>query len=142
MVLFIISCGSPSSISILTSYERTTNQVNASSFLEYCNDDNAEDDIKHTIHVMKKYLLTSYVSCEVAFTKLQTFKEIDLVNTKLTNIEPLAGFSRLKKLNLASNHIKNIDLLENLKSLESLNLYDNQIEDISSPLTLKISTSF
>ena len=57
--------------------------------------------------------------------------ELHLHRNQISNIEPLAGLTKLARLDLSENQISNIEPLADLVRLTKLDLHINQINDIA-----------
>ena len=69
--------------------------------------------------------------------KLESLKDLRIINCELINITPLQDLKQLTKLYLHSNQISDITPLKELKKLEDLYLLHNQISDLNPLQELK-----
>jgi len=92
----------------------------------------------------KKYYLENnslFLSPKIKITSIEEIERLDqftdcleklnLCNNKLTKIEGLEQFTKLKSLDLSYNLIEKIEGLNNLDQLEELDLSSNSIKEIS-----------
>ena len=63
--------------------------------------------------------------------KNQQTSSLNLSNSNISDISPLAGLVNLKKLELKHNNIADLSPLASLTELTSLDLYDNNISDLT-----------
>jgi peptidoglycan/xylan/chitin deacetylase (PgdA/CDA1 family) len=61
----------------------------------------------------------------IPISSLMSFKELDLSNNGITNLDGIQYFLGVEKLNLSNNHISDFRLLERLPNLKEVNI-DNQ----------------
>ena len=94
--------------------------LNASSFLRTCLNENAPDDQKHTISVLKT--MFKQPDCRLLYRLLLSQKTLNLSSQKITDISPLKSLAQLIKLNLKDNEIESIAALRRLSLLQDLNL--------------------
>ena len=119
------------------------------SFIDYCLDQSASDEIKHTVEVLKNRVRkTDCVEADVSLRQsthlflmgneltdlspISTFKQLtqlDVVSDKIKDLTPLKGLSELIKLRISGDSINDISSLSDLVKLESLKLTGNNIED-------------
>lgn len=69
--------------------------------------------------------------------QMTNLTELNLENTKITNISFLKNLKNLKKLNISGNNISDLSPLENLTNLEYLYINNNDVKDISALSKLK-----
>lgn len=65
------------------------------------------------------------------FTNLPNLTAVELIGTKVSDISPLEGATKLTSANLRCNEITNPEVLSDLSNLEVLRLEYNKIENIS-----------
>lgn len=63
--------------------------------------------------------------------------ELDLSNSKITDIKPLAKIKELRKLNLLNTQVEDISPLDSCKVLGELNISNTKVRDISTIAGLK-----
>ncbi len=71
-------------------------------------------------------------NCQTADLKLSKLTELTIANCndKISDIRPLASFTKLTSLSLGGQSISDLRPLSGLTNLTSLNLNSNQISDV------------
>lgn len=103
-------------------------QINEKSFLEYCQKDNADQEIQYTIDTLLLYVNTK--DCATANDRLNKLSELSLEWKDIVDISPLSEFKNLRHLVLSHNRIKDIHPLKKLHNLEAIFLNSNHINNI------------
>ncbi len=71
------------------------------------------------------------------FDELVVMSKLDLSNSYITDLAPLAGLKNLKSLDLSGTFVADISALAALENLESLNLANTMVADITALYNLK-----
>jgi internalin A len=69
-------------------------------------------------------------NCQQADSKLKNFTELNLYDSKISDLQPLVNFQKLRLLFLSNNQISDLKPLVNLKSLQELYLANNLVLDM------------
>jgi Leucine-rich repeat (LRR) protein len=113
----------------------------ANSFTQWCMQKNNVPIATHrTINILLKKAGTS--ECQQADIKLSSLKKIDLYESNISDLSPLASFPKLEWLILSKNQISDLRPLSNLNALSHLFLSDNNISDIKPLSDLKLSVLY
>jgi internalin A len=83
---------------------------------------------KQTINVLLKIAKTN--NCKLADTRLRSGTLLDLRDSRVSDLRPLASFKKLEYLWLDNNQISDLTPLANLSSLRTINLSHNLISDL------------
>jgi internalin A len=83
---------------------------------------------RHTVDALLKFFKTN--SCQKADDRLRQATLLDLSNSQITDLQPLATMSKLNYLTLSNNQIRNLRPLAGLTNLITLRLDGNQISDL------------
>src|SRR4028119_2315683 len=98
-------------------------------FADWCREkDSLSPEAKHTVEVLLREAGTT--ECDAADRTLSSLTELDLENSQIGDIKPLASLTNLTLLDLNYNDISDIKPLASLTNLTLLKLADNQISDI------------
>lgn len=116
------------------------------SFLQYCQscERNSSrkgmctESVENTVDMIKKNIIKSSislkkqekVSCIDVNEKLANLEELDLRNSGLSDLAPLAGLTELRKLTLSKNNITDLKPISKLVKLVTFYFGGNQVVDI------------
>ena len=100
------------------------------SFSDWCvSKDSLKVEAQHTVELLLEYAETS--DCDAAEEILFSLIDIDLGDSQIVDLTPLASLRNLQLLHLSDNQITDITPLSSLSNLQELILYNNRVEDIS-----------
>jgi internalin A len=120
---------------------KATPLPSANSFTQWClQKDSTSAAIRKTIDILLKKAGTS--ECQQADIKLSSLKKIDLYESNISDLSPLASFPKLEWLILSKNQISDLRPLSNLNALSHLFLSDNNISDLKPLSDLKLSVLY
>ena len=117
-------------------------------FLEYCTDDQASEEIKKTIAALGDWvgsddcdrlygfvqrsellILRGYgISDLRPLAEMTQLYELDLTDNNITDLKPLRGLTRIHWLYLGLNEIEDLTPLEDMYQLRHLEAYKNKIK--------------
>jgi V8-like Glu-specific endopeptidase len=106
-----------------------------SSFKELCESETLNDQMIHTIGVLKEKVRSQ--NCEYIEKRLKKAKYLDLSSSGIEEAFPLLFFDNLIYFNLENNRIKKLQFLENFKGVKSLFLQGNPLEKMTFLKSLK-----
>jgi internalin A len=108
------------------------------SFTQWClQKDTTPAETRRTIEVLLKKAGTT--DCKKADHNLSAMRRIDLYDSQISDLKPLAGFHDLTWLILSNNQISDLQPLSTLTSLSHLFLSNNKIVDIKPLSNLGLS---
>lgn len=111
---------------IIISINRNGQAQTFTSFAQLCSKRTLYADIKVTIDAILKVIGIS--DCNQANTLIPSITEMDLSNTQVASVEPLAWFVNLEKLNLSNTQVKSFIHLSGLPHLSYLDVSNTQID--------------
>lgn len=106
-------------------------------FMELCTSPDSQQ--KHTLSVLAQKVDSEYnaEACALLLEKLGNLREVNLENSRIKDLSPIAYLTQLKKLMLDYNKVEDLSPLESLNRLEKLFLVHNRISDIQPLSQLK-----
>lgn len=94
--------------------------------------------LKHMSNLKSLSISSSKIQDFEVIGELATLEYLELVNTHLSNLQPILSCSKIKDLNLCgSKYLTNIDLVSSLCNLEKINLASTSVVDYSPLLNIK-----
>src|SRR4028118_1628679 len=130
-VIALALCGS--GLSADAAETRSGNSIRT--FADWCREkDSLSPEVKHTVEVLLREAGTT--ECDAADRTLSSLTELDLENSQIGDIKPLASLTNLTLLNLGYNQISDIKPLASLTNLTQLGLSNNKISDIKPLVSL------
>ncbi|MBL6988361.1 MAG: DUF4360 domain-containing protein [Bacteriovoracaceae bacterium] len=121
--------GMTPSISFNILWKRCGGPIPVKTFLDYCTDADAKEDIKHTVAMLQD--VAGSEDCQEAFDLLKEMEKLDLKNKEITDIKALVGLNKLKQIQLGANAISDLAPLKHLPALEKLAIYANKVTSLS-----------
>jgi internalin A len=98
-------------------------------FTQWCQErKSASAATKLTIDLLLKQAGTK--NCKLANSKLTKLEHLDLSNSKISDLTPLASLTKLNALELSTNQISDLKPLTSLTKLRGLYLSANQVSDL------------
>jgi internalin A len=85
-------------------------------------------ETRHTIDVLLKHAGTN--NCQQADAQLRSLDTLELASSKIVDLKPLAGLSKLIVLALENNQIVDLKPLAGLSKLRTVNFRSNKIVDV------------
>lgn len=109
-------------------------------FLNYCLDEYASAEVKHTVSVLKRKVNKS--DCRQAAEALSDRAKLNLSGENIVDIRPLGSLpklaNRMSLLDLSNNRIEDLTPLAQIQEIRSLYLQQNRIKDIYPLSNLKV----
>jgi internalin A len=125
----LILISSISGIPVIPTIALPGQPVNNKSFVQLCqNKLSVSIETRKTINLLLKEIGTN--NCQVADSKLREVTSLNLHDSQISDLKPLAFLTNLTALDLKGNQISDIKPLANLIRLDILDLDDNQINDV------------
>uniref|UniRef100_UPI00286E1A5B leucine-rich repeat domain-containing protein n=1 Tax=Chamaesiphon sp. VAR_48_metabat_403 TaxID=2964700 RepID=UPI00286E1A5B len=104
-------------------------QANSKSFAWWCQQKQAVSaDARNTIDVMLEKVKTN--DCQQAELRLRSLKDLNLNDSRISDLNPIAGLNNLIRLQIDRNRISDLKPIAGLKNLIYLSIEDNQISDL------------
>ncbi len=98
------------------------------SFVEYCQDPYASEEIKLTVKALKDRVAKE--NCDEAYLSLSELKHLFIGGSEIIDLRPLRSFNKLRQLQIASGDLEDLSFLEGFNSLEKLTIKNSKIRDL------------
>lgn len=133
---FTAAIAVPTPISQQPAANQVRQQQESKSFAQWCLErQTLPATTQHTVNMLLKYYKTD--SCQKADERTSQETLLNLSNSQIIDLRPLARMNKLEYLILSNNKINDLRPLAGLRRLIHLNLDGNQIRDLSPLAGLK-----
>lgn len=101
-----------------------------SPFLDACESpENVSEAVQQTVAVMRERIVGE--TCAEEWNNLFNMTELNLIESEISDLTPLAGLTQLRALRFGTNGVADISPLRDLQNLRELEFSANQVTDLS-----------